>query len=400
MTQQAGACRTGVYTLPARQTRAVNLAGQAGVFPRRAGRHHGCRAREWIMSKKKEGTVLSLDTEKEKALSNALSGIARSFGEGAIMRMSEQSRKNIDVIPTGSLAVDVALGIGGLPRGRIVEIYGPESSGKTTLALHAIANAQKLGGVAVLIDAEHAFDPQYGRKLGIDMDRLYVSQPDYGEQALDIAESLIHSNAVDIIVVDSVAALVPKAELEGEMGDQQMGLLARMMSKAMRKLTAACNRSRTCLVMINQVREKIGVMFGNPETTTGGRALKFFASQRIEVRRTTQIKEGEESIGVGAKITVVKNKLAPPFKRCEVEIYFGRGISYLNDLMTFGLELGLIQRSGNWHTYGDVKLGNGKTNALEFLRDKANIDLFKKLETEVKAALFAPAEEAAATEAA
>ncbi|MBZ0137086.1 MAG: recombinase RecA [Planctomycetes bacterium] len=341
-----------------------------------------------------------MDSEKEKALQNALTGIARQFGEGSIMRMSEQSRKNIDVIPTGSLAVDVALGVGGLPRGRIVEIYGPESSGKTTLALQAIANAQKLGGTAVLIDAEHAFDPQYGRKLGIDMERLYVSQPDYGEQALDIAESLIHSNAVDIIVVDSVAALVPKAELEGEMGDQQMGLLARMMSKALRKLTAASNRSRTCLVMINQVREKIGVMFGNPETTTGGRALKFFASQRIEVRRTAQIKEGEESVGVGARVTVVKNKLAPPFKRCEVEIYFGKGISYLNDLLNFAVHLGIMQRSGNWHSYGEVKLGNGKANALEFLRDKANIEVYRKLEAEVKAALFPPPEEAIEVEAA
>ena len=342
--------------------------------------------------KNEDKQVISLSAEKDKALQSALSGITRSFGEGAIMRMSEQSRKSIDVIPTGSLAVDVALGVGGLPRGRIVEIYGPESSGKTTLALHAIAQAQKLGGTAVLIDAEHAFDPQYGRKLGIDMDRLWVSQPDYGEQALDIAESLIHSNAVDIIVVDSVAALVPKAELEGEMGDNQMGLLARMMSKAMRKLTAASNKSRTCLVMINQVREKIGVMFGNPETTTGGRALKFFASQRIEVRRTQQIKEGEESIGVGARVTVVKNKLAPPFKRCEVEIYFGKGISYLNDLLTFAVQLGIIEKSGNWHSYGELKLGNGKNNALEFLRDKANIDLFKTLETQVKAALFPPEE--------
>lgn len=339
-----------------------------------------------------ESKVLSMSSEKEKALQNALTGIGRTFGDGAIMRMSEQSRRQIDVIPTGSLAVDVALGVGGLPRGRIVEIYGPESSGKTTLALHAIANAQRLGGNAVLIDAEHAFDPQYGRKLGIDMERLWVSQPDYGEQALDIAEALIASNAVDIIVVDSVAALVPRAELEGEMGDNQMGLLARMMSKAMRKLTAAANKSRTCIVMINQVREKIGVMFGNPETTTGGRALKFFASQRIEVRRTQQIKEGEESIGVGARVTVVKNKLAPPFKRAEIEIYFGRGISYLNDLLTFALQLGTVQKNGNWYTYGETRLGNGKGNALEFLREKENIDLYKKLETEVKGSLFPPEE--------
>jgi recombination protein RecA len=344
--------------------------------------------------KDKEGSVTPIHAEREKALDNALTGIARNFGEGAIMRMSEQSRKQVEVISTGSLAVDVALGIGGLPRGRIVEIYGPESSGKTTLALHAIANAQRAGGNAVLIDAEHAFDPGYGRKLGIDMDRLWVSQPDYGEQALDIAEALIHSNAVDIIVVDSVAALVPRAELEGEMGDQQMGLLARMMSKAMRKLTAACNRSRTCLVMINQVREKVGVMFGSPEVTTGGRALKFFASQRIEVRRMAQIKEGEDSIGVGAKVTVSKNKLAPPFKRAEIEIYFGRGVSWLNDVLNFGQQLGLVTKSGNWLSYGEVKLGNGKGNALEFLRDAANKDVRQKLESEVKAALFAPTEEA------
>lgn len=314
------------------------------------------------------------------------------------MCMSDQSRKKLDVIPTGSLAVDVALGVGGFPRGRIIEVFGPESSGKTTLALHAIASAQKLGGNAVLIDAEHAFDPAYGRKLGINMDTLYVAQPDFGEQALDIAESLILSNAVDIIVVDSVAALVPRAELEGEMGDQQMGLLARMMSRAMRKLTAACNKSKTCLIMINQIREKIGVMFGNPETTTGGRALKFFASQRVEVRRTAQIKEGDQAIGVGARVTIVKNKVAPPFKRCEVEIYFGRGISYLSDLLNFGVQLGIIQKSGNWLSYGEVKLGNGKTNAYEFLRQPDNREVYNQLETQVKAALFPPEEIEEATE--
>ncbi len=343
-----------------------------------------------------EGKVLALNPEREKALAAVLANIGREHGEGSIMRMTEAYKNRIEVIPTGSLAVDVALGCGGLPRGRIVEIFGPESSGKTTLALQAIAQAQKLGGNAVLIDAEHAFDPAYGRKLGIDMSRLWVSQPDYGEQALDIAEALIASNAVDIIVVDSVAALVPRAELEGEMGDSQVGLLARMMSKAMRKLTAACNKSQTCLVMINQIREKIGVMFGNPETTTGGRALKFFASQRIEVRRTQQIKEGEDSVGVGARVTVVKNKLAPPFRRADVEIYFGRGISYLNDLLTFALQLGVVTKSGNWLVYGELKLGNGKANALEFLRDKENLDVYRKLESEVKAALFAPEEEAAA----
>jgi len=347
------------------------------------------------MQKKEEnGKVINIRSEKLKALELAIGGIERNHGSGSLIRMSEQAKRQIEVISTGSLAVDAALGVGGLPRGRIVEIFGPESSGKTTLALHAIANAQKAGGNAVLIDAEHAFDPAYGRKLGIDMSRLWVSQPDYGEQALDIAEALIASNAVDIIVVDSVAALVPKAELEGEMGDQQMGLLARMMSKAMRKLTAAANKSHTCLVMINQVREKIGVMFGNPETTTGGRALKFFASQRIEVRRTQQIQDGEESIGVGARITVVKNKVAPPFKRCEVEIYFGQGISYMNDLLNFGLQLGILAKSGNWVSFGDAKLGNGKAQVLEFLRDPANKDLFTKLDATVRAAVFPPEVEA------
>ena len=337
-----------------------------------------------------KGNVVSINKEKETALGNALAGIERNFGQGAIMRMSEQAKTKIETISTGSLAVDVALGIGGLPRGRIVEVYGPESSGKTTLALQAIAQAQKTGGNAVLIDAEHAFDPQYGKSLGIQMDRLWVSQPDYGEQALDIAEMLIHSNAVDIVVVDSVAALVPKAELEGEMGDSQMGLLARMMSKAMRKLTAAANKSKTCLVMINQVREKIGVMFGNPETTTGGRALKFFASQRIEVRRTAQIKEGDQAIGVGARITIAKNKLAPPFKRCEVEIYFGKGVSYLNDLVNFGLQLGIVGKSGNWLSFGQTRLGNGKGNALEFLRAPENRELYLQLDAEVKAAIYPP----------
>lgn len=336
----------------------------------------------------KKGKVVSLEKQKAEALDNALGSILRDFGEGAVMRMSDASRKKCEVIPTGSLAVDVALGTGGFPRGRIVEVYGPESSGKTTLALQAIANAQKLGGTAVLIDAEHAFDPTYGRGLGIDMDRLWVAQPDYGEQALDIAERLIQSNAVDVIVVDSVAALVPRAELEGEMGDHQVGLLARMMSKAMRKLTAACNKSKTCLIMINQVREKIGVMFGNPETTTGGRALKFFASQRVEVRRSSQIKDGDTPIGVQANIKIVKNKLAPPFKKVSVEIYFGRGISYINDLLTFAVQLGLVTKSGSWHSYDGLRLGNGKNNVLEFLRAPENREVFEKLQSEVKASLF------------
>ena len=345
------------------------------------------------MSKEEKGKVLNIRAEKLKALEMVIGSIERDHGSGSLIRMSEQAKRQIEVIPTGSLAVDAALGIGGLPRGRIVEIFGPESSGKTTLALQAIAQAQRLGGNAVMIDAEHAFDPAYGRKLGIDMSRLWVSQPDYGEQALDIAEALVASNAVDIIVVDSVAALVPKSELEGEMGDSQVGLLARMMSKAMRKITAAANKSHTCIVMINQVREKIGVMFGNPETTTGGRALKFFASQRIEVRRTQQIMEAEEAIGVGARVTIVKNKLAPPFKRCEVEIYFGQGISYLNDLLNFGLQLGILTKSGNWMSFGETRLGNGKAQVYEFLRDPANRDLFVKFDGAVKTALFTPAPE-------
>lgn len=328
---------------------------------------------------------------RSRELDAAISTITKSYGEGAIMRLgTAQALKKIEVIPTGSLAVDLALGVGGVPRGRVVEIFGPESSGKTTLMLHVIANAQKAGGLAAFIDAEHALDPAYAKKLGVNLDDLLVSQPDSGEEALTICETLARSNALDVIVVDSVAALVPKAELEGEMGDSQMGLLARMMSKAMRKLTAAANKSQTCLVMINQVREKIGVMFGNPETTTGGRALKFFASQRIEVRRTAQIMEGEESVGVGARITVVKNKLAPPFRRCEVEIYFGQGISYMNDLVQFGLQLGILSKSGNWISLGDTKLGNGKSNVLEFLRDPANKDLFLKLDAAVRAAVFTP----------
>ncbi len=326
--------------------------------------------------------------QKLVAIQNAIAAIEKSCGKGAVMRLTERPVRDIDVIPSGSLALDMAIGIGGFPRGRIVELYGPESSGKTTLSLHAIANAQKAGGYAVLIDAEHAYDPGYGKKLGIDPNRLYISQPDYGEQGLNIADSLISSGAVDLVVIDSVAALVPRSELEGDMGDSHVGLQARMMSQALRKLTATANRTGTCIIFINQIREKIGVMFGSPETTPGGRALKFFASLRLEIRRTQQIKEGDEAIGTGAVITVKKNKLAPPFRKCEIEIYFNRGISYLNDLLNIGLELGVLERAGNWYTFGDVKLGNGKPKVMEALRSPEQRELFQKIDQAVKEQIF------------
>ena len=339
------------------------------------------------MAKKEsaESKVLSINSEKEKALQNALAGIGRSFGDGAIMRMSEQARKQIDVIPTGSLAVDVALGVGGLPRGRIVEIYGPESSGKTTLTLQIVAEAQKKGGIAAFIDAEHALDPSYASKLGVDTENLYVSQPDSGEQALDICETLVRSNAFDVIVVDSVAALVPRAELEGDMGDAQMGSQARLMSQAMRKLTAAVSRAKTSLIFINQIRMKIGVMFGNPETTTGGNALKFAASQRIEVRKGQPIKVGDDVVGNLMNVKVVKNKLAPPFKKCTLEIMFNEGISRYGDLLELGSTSGVIKRSGAWWTWGETKLGQGKENAKQFLTE--NADIATKLDAAVRESL-------------
>ncbi len=325
---------------------------------------------------------------RTKALEGAISALERSCGKGSVMRLTDRPNVKMDVIPTGSLALDMALGVGGLPRGRIVELYGPESSGKTTLALHAIANTQRAGGNAVLIDAEHAYDPTYGAKLGVQPDKLYISQPDYGEQGLHIADTLISSGAVDLVVIDSVAALVPKAELEGDMGDTHVGLQARMMSQAMRKLTASAHRSNTCVIFINQIREKVGVMFGSPETTPGGRALKFFASVRLEIRRTTQIKEGESVIGTGARVTVKKNKVAPPFRKCEIEIYFNRGISYVADMMTLGVELGVINRSGNWYTFGETKLGNGKAKALETLEAPENKELLEIVDKAVKAVVF------------
>src|SRR6059036_986952 len=297
-------------------------------------------------------------TEKSRALDLAVSQIEKQFGKGSIMRLGGiDSSAALDAISSGSLSLDAALGVGGFPRGRVIEIFGPESSGKTTLALHVLAEAQKLGGTAAFVDAEHALDANYSRKLGVDVENLLVSQPDSGEQALEIAEVLIRSGAIDIVVVDSVAALVPRAELEGEMGDAQMGLQARLMSQALRKLTGIVSKSKTCLIFINQIREKIGVMFGNPETTTGGRALKFYSSVRLDIRRTTQIKEGEEVIGSRVKVKIVKNKVAPPFRQAEFDVNYGEGISKCGELLDIGLENKLIEKSGSWFSYGDMRIG-------------------------------------------
>jgi recombination protein RecA len=307
------------------------------------------------------------------ALEGVLQQIEKRHGKGSIMRLGDRPAELIDGISTGSLTLDLALGGRGLPRGRIVEIYGPESSGKTTLTLHVVANAQKSGGIAAFIDAEHALDPTYAGKLGVKLDELLISQPDTGEQALDIAETLVRSNAVDVIVIDSVAALVPKAEIDGEMGDTFVGLQARLMSQALRKLTAVVAHSRTCLIFINQLREKIGVMFGSPETTTGGRALKFYASVRIDIRRIGQIKEGEEVVGTRAKASVVKNKIAPPFRKAEFDILFAKGISLAGDVVDLATEKNVLKKSGTWYTYGEVKLGQGRDRARDFFEDNPEI---------------------------
>ena len=321
-------------------------------------------------------------SDRDKALDTALANIDRQFGKGSVMRLGDDVRAPIEVIPTGSIALDIALGIGGLPRGRVVEIYGPESSGKTTVALHAIANAQKAGGIAAFIDAEHALDPDYAQKLGVDTDALLVSQPDTGEQALEIADMLIRSNALDIIVIDSVAALVPRAEIEGEMGDSHVGLQARLMSQALRKLTGALNTSRTTAIFINQLREKIGVMFGSPETTSGGKALKFYASVRLDVRRIETLKDGQEAVGNRVRVKVVKNKVSPPFRQAEMDLMFGTGISREGGLIDVGVEQGFVRKAGAWYTYEGDQLGQGKENARAFLRD--NPDLADELEKRIK----------------
>ncbi|NJL29445.1 MAG: recombinase RecA [Thermoanaerobaculia bacterium] len=320
--------------------------------------------------------------ELDKALGNAIQQIERQFGKGSIMRLGQREVLSIPVIPTGSLAIDAAIGIGGFPQGRVVEIFGPESSGKTTLALSVVGQAQKLGGTAAFIDAEHALDAQYATRLGVDIDNLLVSQPDNGEQALEIAEMLVRSNAMDVIVIDSVAALVPRAELEGEMGDSHVGLQARLMSQALRKLTAIVAKSRTCLIFINQIREKIGVMFGNPETTTGGRALKFYASVRIDIRRIASLKEADDVIGSRAKVKVVKNKCAAPFRQAEFDIDYGEGISRTGELIDLGVEHKLVIKSGAWYAYGDVRLGQGRENAKRFLKE--NPDLTSEIEVKLR----------------
>ncbi|MEO7309449.1 MAG: recombinase RecA [Chitinophagaceae bacterium] len=325
----------------------------------------------------------NLSTEKQKALSLQLEKINKDYGKGSVMMMNERSVEPIEVISTGSIGLDAALGVGGLPRGRVIEIYGPESSGKTTIAIHVIAEAQKKGGMCAFIDAEHAFDSIYAQKLGVDIDNLLISQPDYGEQALEIADRLILSGALDVVVIDSVAALVPKSELEGEMGDSKMGLQARLMSQALRKLTATINKTNTICIFINQLREKIGVMFGNPETTTGGNALKFYASVRLDIRRMTQIKDGDQATGNHVKVKVVKNKVAPPFRQAEFDLVFGEGISKLGEIIDMGVELGIVNKSGSWFSYDTNKLGQGREGVKDILRD--NPELANEIEAKIRA---------------
>ncbi|HYH14869.1 MAG TPA: recombinase RecA [Flavisolibacter sp.] len=322
------------------------------------------------------------NSEKLKALKLTMDKIDKDFGKGSVMMMNEKGEQQQEVISTGSIGLDTALGIGGLPRGRVIEIYGPESSGKTTVATHVIAEAQKRGGMCAIIDAEHAFDSTYAQKLGVDIDNLLISQPDYGEQALEIADRLILSGALDVVVIDSVAALVPKGELEGEMGDSKMGLQARLMSQALRKLTATINKTNTICIFINQLREKIGVMFGNPETTTGGNALKFYASVRLDIRRMSQIKDGEEAVGNRVKVKVVKNKVAPPFRQAEFDIIFGEGISKIGEILDIGVEMGIVNKSGSWFSYNDNKLGQGREAVKNLLHD--NKELADEIETKIR----------------
>ena len=323
--------------------------------------------------------------EKLKALKVTLDRIEKDYGKGSVMMLGDKQKERIDTVSTGSLGLDVALGVGGFPRGRVIEIYGPESSGKTTIAIHTIAEAQKKGGICAIIDAEHAFDASYARKLGVDVDNLIISQPDYGEQALEIADRIISSGAVDVVVIDSVAALVPKGELEGEMGDSKMGLQARLMSQALRKLTATINRTNTICIFINQLREKIGVMFGNPETTTGGNALKFYASVRLDIRRISQIKDGDVASGNRTRVKVVKNKVAPPFRQVEFDIIFGEGISKIGEIIDMGVELGILGKSGSWFSYGDSKIGQGRDAVKQLLWD--NPEMMEELEGRIRASL-------------
>uniref|UniRef100_UPI0040289638 recombinase RecA n=1 Tax=Alloprevotella sp. TaxID=1872471 RepID=UPI0040289638 len=337
------------------------------------------------MAKKEEELQDGNVSGKLRALQAAMAKIEKDFGKGSIMKLGDEQIENVDVIPTGSLALNAALGVGGYPKGRIIEIYGPESSGKTTLAIHAIAEAQKAGGIAAFIDAEHAFDRFYAAKLGCDVDNLLISQPDNGEQALEIADQLIRSSAIDIIVVDSVAALTPKAEIEGDMGDNKVGLQARLMSQALRKQTSTISKTNTTCIFINQLREKIGVMFGNPETTTGGNALKFYSSVRLDIRRVTTIKDGDQPIGNQVRVKVVKNKVAPPFRKAEFEITFGEGISHIGEIVDLGTELGIIKKSGSWFSYGETKIGQGRDAVKRILKD--NPELCEEIEAQITEAL-------------
>ena len=339
----------------------------------------------------KETEKKQINAEKLKALQMAIDKIEKDHGKGTIMKLGDNKVVDVPVIPTGSIGLNAALGVGGYPRGRVIEIFGPESSGKTTLAIHAIAEAQKAGGIAAIIDAEHAFDRFYAEKLGVDVENLFISQPDDGEQALEIADQLIRSSAIDIIVIDSVAALTPKAEIEGDMGDNRVGLQARLMSQALRKLTASINKTNTCCIFINQLREKIGVMFGNPETTTGGNALKFYSSIRLDIRRATQIKEGDEVIGNQTRVKVVKNKVAPPFRKAEFDIMFGEGISKAGEIIDMGVETGIIKKSGSWFSYGDSKLAQGRDACKRLIQD--NPELAAELEEKIMAVLNGTQEE-------
>jgi recombination protein RecA len=331
--------------------------------------------------------VKEINPEKLKALQLTMEKLDKTFGKGAVMKLGDDAVEQVEVISSGSITLDMALGVNGYPKGRIVEIYGPESSGKTTLAIHAIAEVQKQGGIAAIIDAEHAFDQFYAQKLGVDIENLLISQPDNGEQALEIADSLIRSGAVDLLVIDSVAALTPKAEIEGEMGDSQMGLQARLMSKALRKLTGSINKAKCCCIFINQLRDKIGVMFGNPETTTGGNALKFYASMRIDIRKASQIKEGEDVIGNRVKVKVVKNKVAPPFRKAEFDIMYGEGISKVGEIIDLGVDLNILKKSGSWFSYGETRLGQGRDSVKNMIAD--NPELMDELEQKIKEALGA-----------